>query len=177
MHAIGFTGEDSDRFHGEFLERETVERAAGRETPPSWTDRAIIVAAFFGIGRVLREQLIDRLSAIYDFQRPRFGREQLFVGLDVERSAIGLEKILDTHRAIDDFLSVVARLAHHRSAPNPATGEQHVEAANPMVAAQRGYIDDVIEPHDTRRIICDDLRLLRTKKVNTIPRKHSNIPL
>jgi propionyl-CoA carboxylase beta chain len=49
--------------------------------------------------------------------------------------------------------------------------------ANPMVAAQRGYIDDVIEPHDTRRIICDDLRLLRTKKVETLPRKHSNIPL
>jgi propionyl-CoA carboxylase beta chain len=49
--------------------------------------------------------------------------------------------------------------------------------ANPMVAAQRGYIDDVIEPHDTRRIICDDLRLLRTKKVDTLPRKHSNIPL
>lgn len=49
--------------------------------------------------------------------------------------------------------------------------------ANPMVAAQRGYIDDIIEPRDTRRVICDDLRLLRTKKVGTLPRKHSNIPL
>jgi propionyl-CoA carboxylase beta chain len=57
------------------------------------------------------------------------------------------------------------------------TAEYTDRFANPMVAAQRGYIDDVIEPHDTRRIICDDLRLLRTKKVNTIPRKHSNIPL
>mmetsp|Transcript_19845 Transcript_19845/g.41611 ORF Transcript_19845/g.41611 Transcript_19845/m.41611 type:complete len:407 (+) Transcript_19845:452-1672(+) len=57
------------------------------------------------------------------------------------------------------------------------TAEYTDRFANPMVAAQRGYIDDVIEPHDTRRIICDDLRLLRSKKVDTIPRKHSNIPL
>eukprot|EP00579_Thalassiosira_antarctica_P000389 CAMPEP_0201868498 /NCGR_PEP_ID=MMETSP0902-20130614/2352_1 /ASSEMBLY_ACC=CAM_ASM_000551 /TAXON_ID=420261 /ORGANISM="Thalassiosira antarctica, Strain CCMP982" /LENGTH=597 /DNA_ID=CAMNT_0048393845 /DNA_START=99 /DNA_END=1892 /DNA_ORIENTATION=- len=57
------------------------------------------------------------------------------------------------------------------------TAEYTERFANPMVAAQRGYIDDVIEPHDTRRIICDDLRLLRSKKVTTIPRKHSNIPL
>mmetsp|Transcript_17099 Transcript_17099/g.27678 ORF Transcript_17099/g.27678 Transcript_17099/m.27678 type:complete len:407 (+) Transcript_17099:1079-2299(+) len=57
------------------------------------------------------------------------------------------------------------------------TAEYRDRFANPMVAAQRGYIDDVIEPHDTCCIICDDLRLLRSKKVDTIPRKHSNIPL
>lgn len=49
--------------------------------------------------------------------------------------------------------------------------------ANPMVAAQRGYIDDVIEPRDTRRVVCDDLRLLRDKRMDVLPRKHSNIPL
>jgi propionyl-CoA carboxylase beta chain len=57
------------------------------------------------------------------------------------------------------------------------TAEYTERFANPMVAAQRGYIDDVIEPSETRRIICDDLRLLRTKKMDTILRKHSNIPL
>eukprot|EP00956_Cyclotella_meneghiniana_P043240 scaffold259653_cov83-Cyclotella_meneghiniana.AAC.1 len=57
------------------------------------------------------------------------------------------------------------------------TAEYRDRFANPMVAAQRGFIDDVIEPRDTRRIICDDLRLLRNKKMHTIPRKHSNIPL
>jgi len=57
------------------------------------------------------------------------------------------------------------------------TSEYRDRFANPMVAAQRGFIDDVIEPHDTRRIICDDLRLFRRKKINVIPRKHSNIPL
>ena len=57
------------------------------------------------------------------------------------------------------------------------TAEYRDRFANPMVAAQRGFIDDVIEPRHTRRIICDDLRLLRNKKMHTIPRKHSNIPL
>jgi propionyl-CoA carboxylase beta chain len=49
--------------------------------------------------------------------------------------------------------------------------------ANPMVCAQRGFIDDIIEPKDTRRLICSDLEVLRTKKLDNIPRKHSNIPL
>lgn len=49
--------------------------------------------------------------------------------------------------------------------------------ANPMVSAQRGFIDDVIEPTETRRLICNDLEVLRTKKLDNIPRKHSNIPL
>lgn len=49
--------------------------------------------------------------------------------------------------------------------------------ANPMVAAQRGFVDDIINPQDTRRIICNDLRILRTKKMPDIPKKHSNIPL
>jgi len=49
--------------------------------------------------------------------------------------------------------------------------------ANPIVAAQRGFIDDIIEPEMTRSIICRDLELLRTKKVPTIQRRNSNIPL
>jgi propionyl-CoA carboxylase beta chain len=49
--------------------------------------------------------------------------------------------------------------------------------ANPFVAAERGFIDDVIEPHETRPRIIRALRLLETK-VDTMPkRKHSNIPL
>ena len=57
------------------------------------------------------------------------------------------------------------------------TAEYVDRFANPMVAAQRGFIDDVIEPRDTRRIICDDLRLFSNKKVPAIERKHSNMPL
>jgi propionyl-CoA carboxylase beta chain len=57
------------------------------------------------------------------------------------------------------------------------TAEYTARFANPMVAAQRGFIDDVIDPEDTRRLICNDLRVLRTKKMPEITKKHSNIPL
>ena len=57
------------------------------------------------------------------------------------------------------------------------TAEYAARFANPMVGAQRGFIDAIIEPEDTRSIICNDLRVLRTKKLDNIPRKHSNIPL
>lgn len=49
--------------------------------------------------------------------------------------------------------------------------------ANPFVAAERGYIDDVIRPHSTRRRVSKALALLRAKKVETPWKKHDNIPL
>jgi len=49
--------------------------------------------------------------------------------------------------------------------------------ASPFVAAERGFIDDVIEPHETRPRVIRALRMLRTK-VDTMPKKkHGNIPL
>jgi acetyl-CoA carboxylase carboxyltransferase component len=49
--------------------------------------------------------------------------------------------------------------------------------ANPFVAAERGYIDDVIEPHETRPRVIRALRML-ANKTDTMPRKkHGNIPL
>ncbi|WP_420414741.1 acyl-CoA carboxylase subunit beta [Roseibium sp.] len=49
--------------------------------------------------------------------------------------------------------------------------------ANPFVAAERGYIDDVIRPHSTRRRVSKALALLRAKKVEMPWKKHDNIPL
>jgi acetyl-CoA carboxylase carboxyltransferase component len=49
--------------------------------------------------------------------------------------------------------------------------------ANPYVAAERGYIDDVIDPARTRPVLIDALRMLRTKRVPRPARKHGNIPL
>jgi len=49
--------------------------------------------------------------------------------------------------------------------------------ANPFVAAERGYIDDVIRPHSTRRRVSKALALLRSKRVETPWKKHDNIPL
>ncbi|MBV1693099.1 MAG: acyl-CoA carboxylase subunit beta [Hyphomicrobiales bacterium] len=49
--------------------------------------------------------------------------------------------------------------------------------ANPFVAAERGYIDEVIQPHGTRRRICRALRMLVDKQVQLPWKKHDNIPL
>ena len=49
--------------------------------------------------------------------------------------------------------------------------------ANPYVAAERGYIDAVIEPHETRLAISKALRALKNKRDSLPPKKHGNIPL
>ena len=49
--------------------------------------------------------------------------------------------------------------------------------ANPYVAAERGYVDAVISPHETRIEIVRALRLLATKRETLPPKKHGNIPL
>jgi propionyl-CoA carboxylase beta chain len=51
------------------------------------------------------------------------------------------------------------------------------ELANPYIAAERGYVDAVISPHETRIEVTRVLRLLRTKRQTLPPKKHGNIPL
>jgi len=48
---------------------------------------------------------------------------------------------------------------------------------NPMVAAEMGYIDDVIDPRETRPYLIKALQMIRTKRPERPPRKHGNIPL
>jgi len=45
------------------------------------------------------------------------------------------------------------------------------------VAAERGYVDEVIEPRDTRRRLIQALDVLHTKRDTNPPKKHGNIPL
>ena len=49
--------------------------------------------------------------------------------------------------------------------------------SNPYVAAERGYVDDVIEPRETRPALIRALRFLRKKRDSNPPKKHGNIPL
>jgi propionyl-CoA carboxylase beta chain len=49
--------------------------------------------------------------------------------------------------------------------------------AHPYVAAGRGYLDDIIDPRDTRPRLIDALETLRTKRDRNPPKKHGNIPL
>jgi len=55
--------------------------------------------------------------------------------------------------------------------------EYRAKFANPYVAAERGYVDEVIEPAQTRSKLIAGLRLLGTKRDTNPPRKHGNIPL
>jgi acetyl-CoA carboxylase carboxyltransferase component len=56
--------------------------------------------------------------------------------------------------------------------------EEYTERfANPYVAAERGYVDDVIDPTETRAVLCRSLAMLRTKQEKLPQRKHGNVPL
>jgi propionyl-CoA carboxylase beta chain len=69
------------------------------------------------------------------------------------------------------------------AASDPAALRQQLERdyreqlANPYVAAARGYIDDVIEPRETRPRLIDALNMLANKRDTNPPKKHGNIPL
>ncbi len=49
--------------------------------------------------------------------------------------------------------------------------------ANPWIAAERGYVDDVIEPAQTRSVLIKGLAMLRSKRQEPRLRKHGNVPL
>ena len=57
------------------------------------------------------------------------------------------------------------------------TEEYSQKFANPFVAGHRGFIDDVILPHDTRPRVCRSLEMLKNKELTNPWRKHGNLPL
>jgi propionyl-CoA carboxylase beta chain len=69
------------------------------------------------------------------------------------------------------------------AAPDPAARRAEMIAdyeetlLNPYIAAERGYVDSVIEPSQTRAFVARALRTLRTKRATLPPKKHGNIPL
>jgi propionyl-CoA carboxylase beta chain len=73
---------------------------------------------------------------------------------------------------------LLAEPEESREAVRKAKTEEFRERfANPFIAAEHGFLDDVIEPHETRPRVIRALRMLETK-VDTMPRKkHGNIPL
>jgi acetyl-CoA carboxylase carboxyltransferase component len=68
-------------------------------------------------------------------------------------------------------------LAADPSRRDALIAEYRERFANPFVAAERGFIDDVIDPRDTRPLLIRALRTLRGKRVERPARKHGNIPL
>ncbi|MGC2542811.1 MAG: carboxyl transferase domain-containing protein, partial [Candidatus Sulfotelmatobacter sp.] len=49
--------------------------------------------------------------------------------------------------------------------------------ASPYVAADRGFVDAIIQPHETRKKLIQALAMLETKRDKNPPKKHGNIPL
>jgi len=82
----------------------------------------------------------------------------------------------------DGAVSIIAR-KEIEAAPDPAkrkaelVAEYREKLANPYVAAERGYIDDVIEPRETRPRLINALEMLQNKRDSNPPKKHGNIPL
>jgi propionyl-CoA carboxylase beta chain len=81
---------------------------------------------------------------------------------------------------------VAVQVIHRKQilgAPDPAAERQRLAAAyraehaSPFEAARLGYVDEVIRPEDTRPKVIRALEMLRTKRQETPPRKHGNIPL
>ena len=68
-------------------------------------------------------------------------------------------------------------LADDPEAKSAKIQEYRETVTSPFVAASRGYVDDIIQPQNTRWRICKALRFLRTKKVETPWKKHDNLPL
>lgn len=75
------------------------------------------------------------------------------------------------------FKREIAAADDPEAALNEKLEEYINKFANPYTAAERGFIDDVIEPADTRIRLINAFQLLKTKKDKNPSKKHSNIPL
>jgi acetyl-CoA carboxylase carboxyltransferase component len=82
----------------------------------------------------------------------------------------------------DGAVNIIARKELEQAA-EPAqrkaelVAEYREKFANPYVAAERGFIDDVIEPKETRPRLINALEMLQNKRDSNPPKKHGNIPL
>jgi propionyl-CoA carboxylase beta chain len=79
-------------------------------------------------------------------------------------------------------VNIVYRRELTAAADQDAARKQKIEEfrerfANPFIAAERGFIDDVIEPRETRPKVIRALRMLANKVDTMLRKKHGNIPL
>jgi acetyl-CoA carboxylase carboxyltransferase component len=86
--------------------------------------------------------------------------------------------VMDPHGAVEVVGRHEIEQASDPVAKRAELTAQYAERhANPYTAAERGYVDDVIDPADTRRVLVDSLEMLCTKQVDLPRRKHGNVPL
>ncbi len=75
------------------------------------------------------------------------------------------------------FRKEIEQAADREKAVEEKVEEYRQKFANPYIAAGRGYIDDVIEPSETRARLIRALQILSTKVDRNPKKKHGNIPL
>jgi propionyl-CoA carboxylase beta chain len=75
------------------------------------------------------------------------------------------------------FRKEIAESSNPEAATEEKINEYREKFAHPYIAAGRGYLDDIIDPRDTRPRLIDALETLRTKRDRNPPKKHGNIPL
>jgi acetyl-CoA carboxylase carboxyltransferase component len=100
------------------------------------------------------------------------GADLAFAWPSAELAVMGPQGAVDIvyRRELADSADPVARRAQ-------LVDEYTERFANPYLAAERGYVDDVIDPADTRRVLAASLDLLRSKREELPKRKHGNMPL
>jgi propionyl-CoA carboxylase beta chain len=75
------------------------------------------------------------------------------------------------------FRKEISDANNPQAAMDEKVNEYTQKFANPYVAAAHGYVDDIIDPRDTRPRLIDALETLRSKRDKNPPKKHGNIPL
>ncbi len=75
------------------------------------------------------------------------------------------------------FKEEISQARDRAAAGQRLTQEYEEKFAHPYLAAARGFVDDVIDPRETRARLIDGLRVLRNKRDRNPPKKHGNVPL
>lgn len=102
-----------------------------------------------------------------------------YLGTDVNYAWPSAEiAVMGAEGAVNILFSKEIKLSSDPVAARARLAEQYRQRFNnPYHAASAGYIDDIIEPRETRAKICASLAALRDKYVSAPPRKHGNIPV
>jgi propionyl-CoA carboxylase beta chain len=98
------------------------------------------------------------------------GAVNIVYGRELERVVKGVE-------AAEGPLSPERKAEVFAAARSEKVREFREQFANPYIAAERGYVDAVIPPHDSRRRLISALEMLDGKRDKNPPKKHGNIPL
>ena len=76
-----------------------------------------------------------------------------------------------------EFDGIEMKILYKDDATEERETEYREKFAHPYLAAARGYLDDIIDPRDTRPRLIEALATLATKRDRNPPKKHGNIPL